>query len=175
MQNNSAHSSKWIIIDVFIGLPIIVAIIMQLLFPINVSLKGIYNIVSVVFSCVIFLIGLLIIGFSRKELSIFNQPTDPGYSTEKIVKSGVYSISRNPMNLGAVLVYFGLGFFLKNIWFLILLLPTVFLCTQYLIKPEEKYLKKKFGEEYVQYCNSVNRWICKKQNKNRFSMENYNE
>jgi len=164
MQNTSAHSSKWIIIDVFIGFPIIIAIIMQLIFPITITLKSIPNILFIVFSCAIFLIGLLIIGFSRKELSLYNQPTDPGFSTEKIVTSGIYSISRNPMNLGAVLVYLSIGSFLKNIWFLFLLIPTVLLCTQYLIKPEERYLKKKFGEEYIKYFNSVNRWFLKKKN-----------
>lgn len=166
MQNNSAHNSKWIIIDVFIGFPILLSVFMQFIFPIHVILTSIHNFYSIVLSCTIFIIGLIIIGFARKELSKYNQPTDPGYSTEIIVKSGIYSISRNPMNLGAIFLYLGIGLFLKNVWFLFLFLPTVSLCTHYLIKPEEECLRKKFGEKYIKYYNSVNRWIFKKKSGN---------
>jgi protein-S-isoprenylcysteine O-methyltransferase Ste14 len=36
------------------------------------------------------------------------------------------------------------------------------LCHVVLIAPEERYLKNKFGEEYLAYAASVRRWLGRK-------------
>ncbi len=40
-----------------------------------------------------------------------------------------------------------------------MLLPAVIACHYILIAPEERYLRQKFGNEYVDYAGRVRRWL----------------
>ena len=73
--------------------------------------------------------------------------------------TGIYSFTRNPMYLGLLLLYGGIAI-LKGNWWTIILAPLLTLVVQaYIIKKEEQYLQKAFGEEYTAYKKSVSRWI----------------
>lgn len=72
---------------------------------------------------------------------------------------GIYAFTRNPMYLGLLLVYTGLGV-LKGNWWTLILVPFLVLVIQlYIIKKEEDYLQRRFGEEYKAYKKRVRRWI----------------
>ncbi|HQY92845.1 isoprenylcysteine carboxylmethyltransferase family protein [Caldilinea sp.] len=102
-------------------------------------------------------IGLVVL--ARSEFARCNQPTDPGRATSEIITTGVFSISRNPLYLGGILLLAGLALSLNAPWALMLLLPSLVACHFILIAPEERYLVAKFGEPYRQYTESVHRWI----------------
>jgi len=72
---------------------------------------------------------------------------------------GIYSISRNPMYVSLVFVYTGLSFLTGNWWNLILLPLLLLIVQEYIIKREEKYLERRFGQEYLNYKSKVKRWI----------------
>jgi protein-S-isoprenylcysteine O-methyltransferase Ste14 len=73
--------------------------------------------------------------------------------------SGIYSLTRNPMYLGLLLLYTGFSCFTNNCWTLILL-PLLFIIIQeYVIKREENYLDRAFAEKYNEYKRKVRRWI----------------
>lgn len=75
------------------------------------------------------------------------------------VKEGVYSFTRNPMYLALCLLYLGGVFVVNSIWPLIFL-PICILITQiYVIHREEKYLERKFGNDFLEYQSRVRRWI----------------
>jgi protein-S-isoprenylcysteine O-methyltransferase Ste14 len=72
---------------------------------------------------------------------------------------GIYSLSRNPMYLGLMLIYSGLAFIFGN-WWTFLLLPVLFALILFLIiRPEEKYLSRTFGNSYSAYRKSTRRWL----------------
>ena len=76
-----------------------------------------------------------------------------------MVKSGPYSLLRNPMYFGRFFV--GLGFALMT-WRWYLIAPYVIgfaLYAQARVLGEEARLRGLFGEEYVEYCAHVNRWF----------------
>jgi len=73
--------------------------------------------------------------------------------------TGIYHYSRNPIYLGMLLLYGGTGFFIGNWWTYILIPAVVYTMQSYVIKREERYLRSAFGDEYLQYCKSVRRWI----------------
>jgi protein-S-isoprenylcysteine O-methyltransferase Ste14 len=77
----------------------------------------------------------------------------------RLVVSGVYRLSRNPMYLGLVLVLSGWAWLLGSpISFLaVWLFARILVIVQ--IGPEEIALRDKFGDSYVEYCQYVNRWI----------------
>ena|SRR5579862_9516903 len=73
--------------------------------------------------------------------------------------TGIYTYSRNPMYMGLLLIYLGLTLQFGNWWSLILI-PFLITCITYLvIRPEERYLTRAFGEEYTNYQKKVRRWI----------------
>ncbi len=73
--------------------------------------------------------------------------------------TGIYSITRNPMYVGLLLFYTGLVFIVGNWWTFILIPMLVILVQQYIIKREEKYLARRFGQPYSDYKTKVRRWL----------------
>ena len=83
-------------------------------------------------------------------------PIDP--PTHLVVR-GLYRWVRNPMYVGLTLVFAGLLIYFQVSWGLVFVPLAVWLITNWVIVPEEKYLGEKFGEEYLQYKSKVRRWI----------------
>ena len=73
--------------------------------------------------------------------------------------SGIYSISRNPMYLGLLILYLGIACFKGNLWTFILIPVLVLVITHFVILKEEAYLGRTFGVDYVEYQKKVRRWI----------------
>ncbi len=73
--------------------------------------------------------------------------------------SGIYSLTRNPMYLGLVLLYTGIACFAGNWWNFILLPVLIIIIQQYIIRREEQYLSRKFGQQFTNYKKKVRRWI----------------
>jgi protein-S-isoprenylcysteine O-methyltransferase Ste14 len=103
--------------------------------------------------------GATLVVLARRELAQRGQPTDPGYPTSKLVTTGAFSISRNPLYLGGVCTLVGIALVANLPWALVLLLPALLACHSMLIAPEERYLAARFGEEYALYAASVRRWL----------------
>lgn len=73
--------------------------------------------------------------------------------------SGIYSVSRNPMYLGLLILYTGIAFLQNNLWALLFIPIVLWVVTKVIIVKEEKYLGRNFGSEYTAYCKKVRRWI----------------
>ena len=83
----------------------------------------------------------------------------PFGGTSQLVTSGVYRFTRNPMYVGMSFAYAGLALSLNTVWCL-LFLPVALVSVYVLaIRPEERYLSRKFGEQYHRYSKKVRRWI----------------
>ena len=72
---------------------------------------------------------------------------------------GVYAISRNPMYVGLLFVYLGITCFIGNWWNVILIPLLIFIMQAYVIKREEKYLERAFGDKFIKYKKRVRRWL----------------
>ena len=63
------------------------------------------------------------------------------------------------MYLSLLSIYVGAALMMRTLWVL-LLLPLVIVAIRYLvIRKEEQYLQRKFGEAFLSYKASVRRWI----------------
>ena len=82
-----------------------------------------------------------------------NKPTDA------IVAGGPFRFSRNPIYLSMILLHIGVGAWTKSFWFFVLAAISVALLTWGVILREERYLARKFGDEYLSYKSRVRRWI----------------
>lgn len=85
-------------------------------------------------------------------------PHKPEHAS-KVVKSGLYQRSRNPMYLGLLLVLIGWGVYLGNPLNIFCLAGFILYMNRFQIIPEEKVLSKKFGDKFLNYKKSVRRWI----------------
>jgi protein-S-isoprenylcysteine O-methyltransferase Ste14 len=84
---------------------------------------------------------------------------DPREPTTTIVTGGPYRFTRNPLYLSMTLVYAGITA-LANALPAALLLPAVLaFMRRGVIEREERYLERKFGDEYMDYKARVRRWI----------------
>ncbi len=83
-------------------------------------------------------------------------PTKPANSLQT---TGIYSYTRNPMYLGMLFIYLGVALQFGNWWTLILTPFLVAFITFLVIRREEKYLTRAFGEAYTNYKKKVRRWI----------------
>lgn len=80
----------------------------------------------------------------------------------ELVTDGIYQISRNPAFLGFDLVYIGIFMMFFN-WmlFLISVFAMIMLHLQ-IVNVEEDFLITVFGDEYIQYKKTVNRYFGRK-------------
>lgn len=83
-------------------------------------------------------------------------PTKP---PKKLVVTGIYHRTRNPIYVAFVLILFGEFLILGRIVDVIPLLFTIMFMHAYVVRIEEPVLKKRFGKNYEEYCKRVPRWI----------------
>jgi protein-S-isoprenylcysteine O-methyltransferase Ste14 len=84
---------------------------------------------------------------------------DPREETTALVTSGPFRYTRNPLYLTQTLIYAGLAAFANALWPILFLPGVLVAITKGVIEREERYLERKFGDEYRQYKVRVRRWI----------------
>ena len=94
--------------------------------------------------------------FVRAKTTV--NPLNPNNSSV-LVTGGAYRLSRNPMYVGQALVVLGWAVFLNSAWGLLGPVAVVLYLNRFQIGPEERILKKTFGEEFDAYAQRVRRWL----------------
>ena len=140
------------------GIPFLAAIALQLVVPLSFP-RGFLTPAIISGGAVLITVGAALVVLARREFAQHGQPTDPGLPTSRLVTTGVFSVSRNPLYLGGVCILVGIALALNLPWVLALLLPAIVACHYVLIAPEERYLTGKFDEKYRVYVATVHRWI----------------
>jgi len=105
----------------------------------------------------IFSIYLFFSGFSI--FKSYEENPVPTSDTNRIIKTGIFAYSRNPIYLSFVLFHLSMFLVFENIMYFISSLGIFFWLNHYVIKEEEDYLIKKFPVEYPRYIKAVRRWI----------------
>lgn len=100
--------------------------------------------------------GLGVMAFRRARTTV--NPTKPG-ATSYLVPTGIYSLTRNPMYLGFLLILGGWAILLCNAFVLPFLPMFVLYMNRFQIQPEERALTGIFGAKFTGYSARVRRWI----------------
>ncbi|MDI3526852.1 MAG: hypothetical protein PWR03_1035 [Tenuifilum sp.] len=112
---------------------------------------------------IVSLIGLAIrvitIGYTPKNTSGRNTQTQVA---DTVNKTGMYSLVRHPLYLGNFFMWFGLSLLTQSIWFNVFFLMFFWLYYERIMYAEEAFLRGKFGEEYLNWANSVPTFIPRK-------------
>jgi protein-S-isoprenylcysteine O-methyltransferase Ste14 len=108
----------------------------------------------------LFLIGAAVLFDCIIRFAMEGEGTlSPVDRTKKLVISGLYKYSRNPMYWGVMMILIGEALFFESggLWIYLLFIFIAF--TVFILLVEEPRLKKDFGEHYEEYRKKVRRWI----------------
>ncbi|MFW9941314.1 MAG: methyltransferase family protein [Candidatus Thorarchaeota archaeon] len=109
----------------------------------------------------IFIIGLIMSILGTLMFIYSERNIKSAYRTSELITTKIYAYVRHPMYAIWGLAILPGILCLFNSWFLFLVLPIYYIIVRLFIKKEEKYLEKKFGEEYVNYKTQVNAFFPK--------------
>lgn len=161
LKPDSAHTSRWRIGEVVFGIPFLISLALHVIWPFSFP-PGILTQALIPAGVVLSIVGLGFLVLARREFSRHGQPTDPGQPTSRVIRTGVFALSRNPLYLGASMFLLGIALTFNLLWSAVMLIVSMALCHYVLIRPEEQYLAGKFGSEYETYAATVNRWFGRK-------------
>jgi len=119
---------------------------------------------SYLYAIIAFVIALIGSVFALWSVCSFKQqkttldPINPKKTTALVI-TGVFRFSRNPMYLSLALWLLALCVLMQSAVGFGVVLCFVWVITTWQIKREEAILREKFGQDYVQYCKKVRRWI----------------
>lgn len=115
------------------------------------------NVAASAFSLVgvVFLVSAVRL-FNQRDTTI--NPLDPS-KAERLVVDGLYKVTRNPMYIGLALLLVGWCLYLGTLAAFTGVAVFVIAMNELQIKPEERALTEKFGEQYQAYLRQVRRWV----------------
>jgi len=102
-------------------------------------------------------LGGLVIWLSMSTLSRHNTSAEPFQVPTSLVTVGTFRWSRNPMYLGATLMLVGIAVALGTVTPLLVLPLYMSVMELRIVRPEEKVMLERFGEEYGRYRAGVRR------------------
>jgi protein-S-isoprenylcysteine O-methyltransferase Ste14 len=108
---------------------------------------------------ILILCGAVLAGSAISKFKDVGTTVRPDRAAMTLVISGPYKISRNPMYLGLALVYLGIAIAAQSVWALILLPVVLAIIQRQAIEPEEAFLEKRSGANYIGYKEMVRRWL----------------
>ena len=140
---------------VFLGL--IISFLLEFLIYRN---QIFYN--SIIFRFLGIILTIAAILLFVKSVRIFNlrkEKIHPRSISTQIFKDGPFQFSRNPIYLAMFVLLIGVGLTLNSFWFLYSGLVVAIMIHYGVIIPEENYLEKEFGKDYLEYKKTVRRWL----------------
>ena len=105
-------------------------------------------------ACGGYLAGSFISAFRRAGTTV-----DVRKPVTSLVTTGPYRITRNPGYLGLTLIYAGIATLARTPWAYVTLTPTLAVIDRMVIAREERYLERRFGEDYLRYKAQTRRWL----------------
>ncbi len=96
--------------------------------------------------------GFTLVGWSVRVQYVLGKGTPaPKVATQRLVTKGPYSYSRNPMTLGALLMYLGIGVWMGSGVVVLLTVIVFSALLTFIYIHETRELAERFGEEYLAY------------------------
>lgn len=84
---------------------------------------------------------------------------DPYKPSTSLLTGGIYGFSRNPMYVALLTLAAGIALLCNSAWMLMGLIPAALVLRFGVVAREERYLERRFGDEYRRYRARVRRWL----------------
>ncbi|MBY6114809.1 isoprenylcysteine carboxylmethyltransferase family protein [Mameliella alba] len=103
--------------------------------------------------------GGILMGLALFEMRRHRTTVIPHREAERLVSSGIFKRSRNPIYLGDVLILTGMILYWDAVLSLPLIPVFVWVIERRFILPEEDRLRRKFRAGFARYERDVRRWV----------------
>jgi len=104
-------------------------------------------------------LGVGIIIWGRVTMLGAGTNINPSQPAVALVTSGPFRFSRNPLYTALMLIFIGLTLAFNTWWGFAMLIPVFVVMYAGVIRREERYLERKFGDSYREYCAQVRRYF----------------
>ena len=155
MADQPDHSGVFIPPPFFFVIPLGIGVLIHRFHPAPLMSREI----AVALGIPLVLLGTALVAFAMILFFRARTRPTPIQPTTKIVETGPYRFTRNPMYVGMTLLYLGVTLWVDTFWPLLFLPLVLFMVQRFVIAREERYLEAKFGESYRGYKARVRRWI----------------
>ncbi len=135
--------------------PLVVGLLINAARPIAVVPRGLSRVLGLALVGTALAVGATAFAALRHA----GTPPDPGEPTTTIVAAGPYRFTRNPIYLSFTLLYAGVTVLANALWAAVLLPAVLIVMRRGVIDREERYLERRFGDEYRHYKARVRRWV----------------
>lgn len=125
------------------------------LYPLDIHFPALLTYLGAAMS----VLGLMVLLYLATLFKRVKTNIEPWKPTSKIISTGIYAYSRNPIYLAFCTIPLGLGLFFSHIWLMLSVIPACIGVYYLAIRAEEAYLTEKFGDEYLAYRSRVRRWL----------------
>ena len=109
---------------------------------------------------ILFILGVSVFIYCSALFSKIGRGTPvPVEPPKKLVISGLYKFTRNPIYIGYFFIFLAEFFMFGHLLLLFYSVFIMLLIYIYIVYFEEPVLKKRFGNSYIEYTKKVPRWI----------------
>jgi protein-S-isoprenylcysteine O-methyltransferase Ste14 len=103
--------------------------------------------------------GLGIFTAAALALRKARTPLSPYKPTQKLLTTGPYLRTRNPIYLAFAWLYLGSAFWIASLWPVLFFPVLIYGMNRFVIAPEEAHLEQRFGGAYRDYKARTRRWM----------------
>ena len=104
--------------------------------------------------------GIFLAVWGRTSFAVAGTEIIPASATnKKLVTSGPFRFTRNPMYSGLILASLGIAMFPGTLPFFLVPVLLFLLCNFLFIPFEEAKMQRQFNDQYTDYLHRVRRWI----------------
>ena len=104
--------------------------------------------------------GIFLAAWGRSTFAAAGTEIIPASATnKKLVTSGPFRFTRNPMYLGVSTLTLGIAFYAGTLPFFAVPILLFLLCNVVFIPFEEAKMRRQFNDQYTEYRRRVRRWI----------------
>lgn len=114
---------------------------------------------GVVIGAILATVGVFMIYWASRTMAAHGEHPEPGQPTNTLITTGPFKRTRNPIYSGFLLIAAGLAISINAMAILISVFFGVAALTALVIRREEAYLEREFGEIYTKWENRTGRWL----------------
>ena len=89
----------------------------------------------------------------------YGEDPNPASSTKRLIKTGIYAYTRNPIYLSFVLFFLSMFLVFENVLYFLSTVGLSIWLHNWVINAEENYLQDNFSDEFDRYQQAVKRWL----------------
>jgi len=140
---------------VYLFLSILAVLILHFYLPVYQIVTAPYSYIGILIIALAVWVIVWHAGYFRK----YDTPIRPFEESTFLIKEGLYQYSRNPIYLAMVFILFGGAVMLGSLTTFLVFPVFALLIEKNFIEKEEEFLSQIFGKPYIEYKNSVRRWL----------------